>query len=233
MEETYEGLVIRTIHFNEASEIVHIFTEKGILSVLVKGARRYNSHRLSFCIPLTKVSFKVTSSKIPTLIDYSIIDSYSNIKDDLKKNLWFSYLLEILNKLPNDTYYSNIYKMIDKLLSNASKIEAIKLVMIAQIKLLKAYGVEPEFKKCVLCSNPSYDFFSISSGGFICSKHNPLDKENKDVYENIKRLYYFNLNTFLIDTLDDINFIDVFNAVNKYYSYYVDIKLHSLSSLII
>ncbi|MCR5787225.1 MAG: DNA repair protein RecO, partial [Acholeplasmatales bacterium] len=223
MEEEYTGIVIRTIHFNESSEIVHVLTNQGIISVMVKGARRYKSHKLSFCIPMTKVSFKVTSSKISSLIDYTILNDYSIIKEDLKKNLWFSYILEIVNKLPDNSYYRNIYNLIDKIFELGSFNNPMLLIMIAQTKLLKIYGVEPELKKCVICGKPNLDFFSISNGGFVCNNCSANDKTNAKPYLDIRTLYYFDIYNGNLNDLSNIDLKDVFLNLKAYYDYYVDI----------
>jgi DNA repair protein RecO (recombination protein O) len=228
-----EGLVIRTIHYNESSEIVHLLTKGGIISVMCKGARRYKSHKLSFCIPLTRVNAIITDSKVPTLIDYSIIDSYDYIKDDLKANLWFSYLLEILNKLQENNYFSHIYKMLIRCLELAYENDAMKLVLTCQVKLLKAFGVEPELKYCVKCHKNDIKFFSIKEGGFLCEDENASDRVDYKLYLPIKKIYYFDIYNEDFKELNNIDFKDVFSKITAYYQYHIDIEIHSLSSLII
>lgn len=231
--KTIEGLVIRTIHFNESSEIVHLLTSYGVISVMCKGARKYKSHKLAFCIPLTRVKAIISDSKIPSLVDYTIIDSFDYVKEDLKSNLWFGYLLEIINKLPDNIYYKNIYNLLIKALELARVNKAMHLVLVVQTKLLKVFGVEPEFKKCVVCGNPETKFFSISSGGFLCMNHKTKDSEEINKYLELKRVYYFDLYNDDFSKLNDIDFVELFRTITSYYQYHIEINLHSLSSLII
>lgn len=226
-----EGIVIRVIHYNDSSEIVHLYTKYGNISVLAKGARKFKTNRLSFCQPLTKVKFIATNSSLPTLIDYSLINNYDLIKDDLKSNLWFQYLLEIINKLPEKTYSENIYHMLDSILNLANNKNSMILVLCAQTKLLKAYGVEPNFNNCCICNSPNIKFFSLSKGGFICANHNETGSDIRP-YLMLKKLYYFNLYNEDLSLLDDIDLRETFIALNEYYAYHVEIKLHSLSTLI-
>ena len=228
-----EGIVIRTIHYNESSEIVHLYTKHGNISVMAKGARKYKSHKLAFCQPLTKVKVIISNSSLPTLIDYSIVDNYDSIKEDLKKNLWCQYLLEIINKLPDKTYFEQIYHMLDSALDKIKDYDPMLIVLICQTKLLKAYGVEPNWNECSICQGKNIKFFSISSGGFICDKHNVSDKEDLKPYLDLKRMYYFNLYEDDLNKLSDVDLSKVFMTLTKYYEYHVEIKLHSLSTLII
>lgn len=227
-----EGIVIRVIHYNESSEIVHLYTEYGNISVIAKGARKFKSNKLSFCQPLTKVKFIATNSSLPSLIDYSVVDNYNYIKDDLKSNLWFQYLIEIINKLPEKTYYKQIYHMLDKIFSLAKTNNSMLLTMICQTKLLKAFGVEPNFKECMICAKKELDFFSLKNGGFICKDHKGVEVEDAKPFLMLKELYYFDIYNPDFTKLKDIDLKEVFIAITKYYEYHVEIKLHSLSTLI-
>lgn len=226
------GFVVENIHYNENSEILHLFTSNGLVSVMCKGARRYNSHKLSVCIPLTKVECIVTNTKVPNLVDYSIINNYDDIKNDLKKNLWFSFLFNFVNNLPPNSYYSNIYRLLNRILDLDSLYDPSLLVSIFLIKLLKAYGVEPNFKTCVVCNSYNIEFFTVSLGGASCRLHTALDSKPYVDYEMFRELYYLDIYN---NNLDNYKYIDskkLFNMVKSYYEYHVDMNMKMANTLI-
>lgn len=226
------GLVIRVIHYQETSEIVHLLTQNGTISIMCKGARKLKSRKLSFCIPLTLVDCIITDSTTPNLVDYTIVNNLDYIKEDLVKNLWFNFFLEILNNIPPNTYYKNIYNLILRLLDLAKFYNPILLVTIGLIKLLKIYGVEPNFKSCVVCNSQNIQFFSISCGGCQCINHTSTDSENLANYDIIKELYYLDIYNNNLDKYINLDYKKIFDMVKKYYEYHVDINLRHSNSLI-
>ena len=53
-----------------------------------------------------------------------------------------------------------------------SGVDAEMITQIVQMKMLAAYGVEPQLKHCVICGKEKGVFdYSIKMGGVICSDH--------------------------------------------------------------
>ncbi len=227
-----EGIIAHNIHYNETSEIVHLFTSFGLVSIMCKGARRYKSHKLSFCIPLTKVECIVTDTKVPNLVDYSVIENYDDIKNDLKKNLWFNFLLNFVNNIPPNSYYSNIYKLLNRVLELSNDYDPSLLVSTFLIKILKAYGVEPNFKTCVVCNKDNPKFFTISLGGASCEFHTSVDSRSFEEFNIFKELYYLDIYNNNLDKYLNIDYKDLFDKVKSYYEYHVDMNLKMVNTLI-
>lgn len=227
-----EGFVVGTVHYNETSEIVHLLTKNGLYSIMCVGARRYKSGKLSFCVPLTKVSCIVQDSSVPRLVDYTVINNYDYIKNDLKKNLWFSFLFEFLNNIPPNSYYKNIYRLTDKILEYGASYNHVLLVSIFLIKMLKVYGVEPSFNTCVVCNSKDVTFFSNSLGGASCKYHTAIDSKPFSEYDIIKELYYLDIYNNNLDKYETLDYKALFEKVKSYYEYHVDINLKMVNTLL-
>jgi len=222
-----KGFVIKTIDYDESSKIVYLFSEYGIISVLAKGAKKYKNKKLSFLELYNHVECISTDSSLSILKDYSIIDNYEDIKSDLKKTLWLSYMFEIISKLPKDIPYKRTYEFLVKLFEKAKTNDLEICAMLMQTKFLPLFGVKPEFNKCVVCQNKDIISFSIPRGGMVCSKH----KESDTNFFDIKKLYYFNIDDDF-SLINNINKREVFENISSYYAYHVEIYIKSTASLL-
>lgn len=225
-----EGVVLKTLSFKETSQIVYLFTRDGIKAVVVKGAKNYKSAKLSFCIPLTKVEAITTVSDFPTLVDYTIIEDYAYLKNDLKKSLWSQFLLGIVSNILETDYSENIFNMLNRTFFLAKNNDISALVLINMVKLLKAFGVEPNFNNCVICANKDISFFSIKDGGALCINHKSDNTYDKDTLNILKEMYYINLNNN--EYIKEYDVKKISKVVFEYYSWHVYIKLKHIDSLI-
>ncbi len=225
-----EGIVLKTIPFKETSEIVYLYTAYGIKSIIVKGAKRYKTSKLSFCTPLTRVLAITNKSEFPTLIDYNIIDDYNILKKDLKKSLWCQFLIGILSKIEEIDFCDKVYNMLIKTFELTKDNDVILLVLSNMIKLTKAFGVEPNFKTCVTCNSLDVSFFSVSSGGALCKEHKTSDALNNDTLNILKKLYYIDLDD--INNLAYLNTKELYKIIISYYEWHLNLKLNYKDSLI-
>ena len=112
-----KGIVLNAIDYKESSKIVYIYTSLGIISVRALGAKKQSRGILPFITTMNYCEAIITNSDFPKLIDYSLFDSFNNIKADLKKELWFSYMLEIISKIPKDAPHDKIFPLVLKIFS--------------------------------------------------------------------------------------------------------------------
>ena len=222
------GFVMKTIDYDESSKIVYLFTEYGVISVLAKGAKKYKNKKLPFLELYNQVECISTDTGLSVLKDYSIIDNYEEIKNDLKKTLWLSYMFEIISKLPKDIPYKRTYEFIAKLLEKAKTEDVELCALMLQTKFLPLFGFKPEFKRCVICQREDIVSFSIKLGGMVCKNHR---SEGEYDFFDVSKLYYFNVDDDF-NSLSDINKALVFENINAYYKYYVEINIKSIASLI-
>lgn len=226
------GFVINSLDYKESSKIVYLYTKEGKKSIKVLGAKSQKKGYLPFLIPLTLVSATITNSSFPTLIEYTVLNSYQYIKDDLKKELIFSYIFEILNKMPDDSFHDKIFNMLENLFTLAKTYDSLLLCSIFKIKMLYTFGVNPNFKTCGVCGSGDVYYFSVHLGGAICKKCYHIGAYDNQVLNILKYLYFMDLTKESLEKIKDINVKEIFDIILSYYKEHVNIYLKGYKSLI-
>ncbi len=226
-----KGIILGNLDYKETSKIVYIFTKYGKISVKAIGSKNKKSKMLSFITTLNEVSFEISDTEFPTLIDYNLISANNHLKQDLKSNLWFMYLIQILNKLPN-SYSEKTYLFLMRIIEHSKTIDVSILVVLFQVKMLFVFGVKPQFDKCIYTSTTSDLVFDIENGGSVSKKYASSDTYDYKYLQQIKILYNFN------DTLDDfvllkgLDYKILVEILKKYYNRHVNIYLKGSEYLI-
>ena len=226
------GVVVSETAFDEASKIINIFTEEGIIGVIAKGAKRIKS---PFFATTSKFSYGVYNilykeKALSKLIDADILKDYRNIKKDMIKISYTTYITELTLKVYKSDSKKGIY---DLYLMALDKIndgyDPLVISDILKLKLLDYLGIKPVIDKCVICGNTS-NIITISSylGGFVCS--NCLGKEKivspKSV-SLIRMLYYVDMAKIKkIDISKEVR-KEIDEFINDYYDRYSGIYLKS------
>ena len=210
MIEEVTGIVISEQNYGEKSKIINVLTkERGILGLMVKGARSLKS-------PLRTVSTKLTygtfiiyykKDKLSTLKEVNIIDDFINIRKDIELISYASYLVDLsyqVYKHNNDELI--IDNLINGLIKLNNKFNPSVITNILELKYLDYLGVLPVLDSCVDCGNTD-DIVTLSSdkGGYLCSNC----RTNEPIISNkaikLIRMYYY----------VDISKIDSINVSNE------------------
>ena len=90
-----QGIIISESNYSETSKLLKIVTrEYGLISVMAKGAKSIKSKLRAFTTKLTYADFQIyyKEDKISTLISADIINPFINIKSDLLKVSYASFI---------------------------------------------------------------------------------------------------------------------------------------------
>lgn len=178
-----QGIIFKREKYKEADLLAKIFTKTdGIITLVVKGALRPKSKlgaaTLNFCHG-TYIIY--TNGKgLSTLRTYKEVKQYDQLYEDLTKNAYASFILDLIDHAfveyqPLGNYY-DLGKLAIEKINTGSDPEMI--TQIVQMKMLKAYGVEPELRHCVICGKVRGIFdYSVKRGGIICSNHFATEQE--------------------------------------------------------
>ncbi|MDD4035881.1 MAG: DNA repair protein RecO [Bacilli bacterium] len=237
MIKKVQGIIISEHNYSESSKIINVITkEYGIIGILAKGARRLKSNLRGVTGKLTYGYFHIyyKEDKLSTLISVDIINSFKNIKKDINKISYASFMVELTEQVIKGEFSETIYNL---LISSLTRIEEgldpLVITNILELKLLDYLGVKPNFDSCALCGNKT-NIVTISSykGGYICA--NCYDNEKKASTKTIKllRLLYY------VD-IDKITKLEISNEVKQeinmfidnYYDNYTGLYLKSKSFL--
>lgn len=184
-----EAIVIKTFDFRETSIIAEFFTRdfgrlKGILKGIRKDRRKFSSTLEPFSYNEI-VFYQSRNSEIHLISQCDLRDNFKNLRVDLKKIHLASFLMELVGTLlaledKNEEIFSVIFSCL-KDLSIAS--DPVKIINIAQIKLLRLSGFKPHFDSCVLCNDDILGDAKFSSkfGGLLCPRCLYRDSNNHSV----------------------------------------------------
>lgn len=231
-----EGIVISEKPYSETSKLVRILTTEGIIDLLAKGARTLKS---DLRVSTTKMTYGIfhmhyKENKLSTLNSVDIIDNFKNIKKDINKISYASYIMELAVDVIKQNINPNIFKILISSLKKIDEGEDIELITnILEIKYLEYLGVMPVIDGCAVCGNKtSIATISSTRGGYICN--NCLTNEkivDKKTIKLLRMLYYVN-----IDSIESINISnkikkELNDFIDEYYDFYTGLYLKSKAFL--
>lgn len=236
MKETIEGLVISETSYGETSKIINILTENGIIGCMAKGARKLKSNLRVGTSKITLSSFVINkkNDKLSLLISSDIQNDFRNIKKDIVKISYASFIIELASNVMRHNLNSNVYKLLVESLEKINdSYDPLVITNILELKYLEYLGVMPVLDSCSICgSNKGIATLSSYSGGYVCN--NCLTNEKIVSEKTIKIIRMF----FYVD-ISKISNIDISNLVKKeindflddYYDRYTGLYLKSKSLL--
>ena len=232
MYKKIEGIVISEYPFEESSKIIKIFTKEGIVDVIAKGAKKLKSPFFSVTSKLSYGIFNITykDNGLSKLIDVDILNDYRNIKKDISKVSYATYITELVNKVYKHESNSAIFDLYIQCLDKITYgYDPIIITDILRLKLLDYLGIKPIIDRCVNCGNTT-DIATISSayGGLLCINCLKNDKiVSPKTINLIRGLYYIDISKISkIDIPNDIR-REINEFIDDYYDRYSGIYLKS------
>ena len=225
--ELEQGVVLKTIDYQENSKIIYLLTNQGIKSAVVRGAKNLKSHTYSYAQPLVKIEFEIKKDRY--IGANKILDNYNNIKLDYNKITYALRIIEICYTLgehitDSKLFYSFTTEILD-LINNNEVYDIYELIF--KIKTLYLLGVAPVFTKCVSCSSKENLIgFSFNNGGMKCSdcvKQDDFIYPKETVLE-IKTIYLRKLNELNLLIKDNklkYNYDKISRFLELYYEQYL------------
>ena len=228
-----EGFILNEIPYGDTSKIVNIFTSKGVIGCIAKGAKTLKSNIRVNTTKFTYGKFIINEKKdkLSILTEASSIDELVNIKKDLLLISYLSYIVELTNQVIKQTDdYESLYNLfINVILKTNNNLNPKVLTNIYELKVLDYLGVGINFNSCNLCGSTK-NIITIDGdiGGYVCSNcyTNEIIYDNKTI--KMLRMYYLiDISTISELKISDnvINNIDRF--INIYYDRYTGLYLSS------
>lgn len=233
MIREFEGIILSETPYKESSKILNILTkDNGIIGVIAKGAKKMKSPLRSVTERFTLGYFNVYyhEGKLSTLVTADVINPLRNIKTDIVRIGYLTYIGELAYQTAKQNEDDNIYKILKSaILKIEDGLDPMIITNILELKMLDFLGVGIDLDRCIKCGNTA-DIITINGdvGGYLC-KNCHTDEPIYDI-KTIKmfRLYYY----VDIDTITDLKISDeVANNINKiltdYYDRYTGLYLKS------
>ncbi|MCP8616894.1 DNA repair protein RecO [Salirhabdus salicampi] len=202
MIEKVSGIVIKTKDYGETHKIVTLFTkEKGKIGLVARGAKKPRSSMAAVTQPFVYGLFMIQSGRnLGSLLQGEVIDSMREIKEDLMKTAYVSYLAELTDKVldssePDPYLWDQFLQSLERI----SEDETAEFIsMIYEMKLYEKGGFAPTLRGCVSCGKTEHiAHFSIQEGGFLCATCRHQDSEamflNEKLVKILQLIRYINV----------------------------------------
>ena len=232
MYKKIEGIVVSEYPFEESSKVINILTKDGVVGVIAKGAKKIKSPFFvttnRFTLGIFNIFYK--ENALSKLIDVDILKDYRNIKKDIVRVSYTTFITELVLKVfkhENDKDIYNLY------LASLDKInegfDSLIITNILKLKLLDHLGIKPIIDRCVECGSKK-EIITISSylGGYVCKNCIKNEKlfSTKTV-GLIRMLYYVDISKITkLDISEEVK-KEIDEFTNDYYDRYSGIYLKS------
>ena len=237
MIEKIEGIVINERAYGETSKIIDIITKKyGAISLLAKGSRKLKSDLRSVTSKMTYgyFYFNYKENKLSNLTSVDIIDNFKEIKKDIEKISYVSFILELTNQVIKQNNDEEIFDICVNAIKKINEgYDPMVITNILELKYLSYLGVMPVIDKCSICgTNKSIATLSSDKGGYVCN--NCLTNEkivNGKTIKLIRMLYYVDISKISKLDISDSVKKEINQFLDNYYDRYTGLYLKSKSFL--
>lgn len=226
-----EGIVVSELSYGETSKIINVLTrDHGIIGIMAKGAKTVKSKLRSVTLKLTYGVFYMNykDNKLSILTGVDVKDGFKNIKTDIEKISYVSYLLELATQVVKHGENESVY---DLLISAIKKIDEgfdpLVITNIVELKYLEYLGVMPVLDSCAVCgSTKSIATLSSYRGGYVC---NNCLKNEKIVSEKtiklIRMFYYVDIDKISKLDISKQSEMEINQFISDYYDRYTGLYL--------
>ena len=171
-----KGIVIAEHNMGDFDKMITLLTPNlGKIECSAKGSRRSKSQLLSgsqFLCFGDYMLFK--GSEVYTMNSCETIELFYNIRTDLDKLTYASYITKIVSDVTTENQNSfNTLKLFLNTLYMISETDKNMdfITSVFKLRMLKILGYTPNYKTCVSCGEKDdIKYFSIRDNGFKCSK---------------------------------------------------------------
>ena len=111
-----EGIVLNIKNYGDTSLILDILTaDRGIIGVMAKGCKSLKSNLRSVTDKLTYATFTIyyKKDKLSILSEATVINNFSNIKKDIEKISYASFLLDLTYQVYKQCENNDLYNLLE------------------------------------------------------------------------------------------------------------------------
>lgn len=175
------GIVLNSYNLGETDKIINIYTrENGLVRAIAKGVRKSTSKFSGKLDQLNCCFFQFAKGKnLDTIIDCEQINTFSNLRTDLKRLTTGFLFLEIVNGFAHEQE-SECNEVYELLYNSLDQLQTIKNPFLFSINFvsnfLSIHGYKPQLDSCVSCSTCvsmsqcTNDPYSTALGGILCTE---------------------------------------------------------------
>ena len=227
-----EGIVISTTDYKESSKIINIFTkDKGIIGCISKGCKSLKSKLRLLSEKLAYGVFQISyrENGLSVLIDGDIKNYFFNIKNDIIKISYLTYICELSSSVYKESESEEIYPLMETAIMKIEDgFDAKIITNILELQYLEYLGINLNLDSCVKCGSTKVVTLSLSKGGYVCANHRTNEPLLSEKVMKLLRLYYY----VDISKINELNIEksvsdEIANIIDIYYEEYSGVYLKS------
>lgn len=205
-----EAIVLRTRDLGEADRILTLFTaDYGKVSAVAKGCRRVRNRLMGVSVPFVHMkALLFEGSSLDNLTQAELIHSFIDIREDLEKMAYASYMAEIVDQMTEEreplTSLFNLLLGCLLVLSEGHHPDVV--VRYFDVNSLSILGYRPQLDHCVKCGKET-DLTRISAiaGGMLCTSCGKQEQTSVSLSPGALQM----LRRFLVTSVDRLKVLQV------------------------
>ena len=227
-----EGIVVNTTPFKENSKILNILTKDyGIIGCVSKGCKSLKSKLKNISEKFAYGTFHMYYKEdgLSTLIDGDVSDYFINIRSDIIKISYLTYICELATNAYKESNSEEIYPLLISAILKIEEGHDTRIITnILEVQLLSYLGINLNLDNCVVCGSTKVVTLSLEKGGYVCAQHRTNEELLDEKVMKLLRLYNY-VDISKITSLDiDMDVSKKISAINDlYYDQYSGVYVKS------
>lgn len=224
--QTFTGLIMKVSRYKENDALVYMITKEFSLKTFyVRGFGKAKSKITGSLMPYTYGEYlgSINDDGFSYVTSANYVSEFNNISLDITKNAYAAFIVDLFSHAfeQSESVSAEWFDFLIKALLLIDDGRDPQIISnIVQINLLKVFGVNPNFKSCVVGGETEGEFdFSIVLGGIICNHH--YSKDPNRLHAGQRVIYYLRL--FSGIKLENIKKIDVKQTTKNQIQHIIDL----------
>jgi len=228
-----EGIVLKSMEYQEADKIVTIFTKDyGKITAIAKGVRKTKSKFGSSLEILTHSVFLFYKGRnIDIVSQTEILESFFSTSKEVIKFAFAANCVEVVNKLTEEREINiDLFNLLKEVLHYLRESNDPKLLTLSfKWQTMSILGYRPSLNHCCRCNKSVEDqkemHFNIKEGGLVCNHCIAEDEEgsiNVSLYfvKLLRKILITHLSTISNATIPDNKEKELEKITNVYIGYH-------------
>lgn len=228
-----EGIVLKSMEYEEADKIVTIYTKNyGKITAIAKGVRKTKSKFGSSLEILTHSNFLIYKGRnIDIVSQTEILESFFSTSKEVIKFAFAVNCVEVVNRLTEEQEINiGLFNLLKEVLHYLKGSNDPKLLTLSfKWQTISILGYRPSLDHCCRCNKSAEDqkemYFNIKEGGLVCNNCIAKDKEGcvkVSLYFNklVRKILITPLSTISSATIPDKKMKELEKITDLYITYH-------------
>ena len=228
-----EGIVLKSMEYEEADKIVTIYTKNyGKITAIAKGVRKTKSKFGSSLEILTHSNFLIYKGRnIDIVSQTEILESFFSTSKEVIKFAFAVNCVEVVNRLTEEQEINiGLFNLLKEVLHYLKGSNDPKLLTLSfKWQTISILGYRPSLDHCCRCNKSAEDqkemYFNIKEGGLVCNNCIAKDKEGcvkVSLYFNklVRKILITPLSTISSATIPDKKMKELEKITDLYIAYH-------------